>query len=482
MDKHFFGLTDIGKSRENNEDSFIAKTLNDEQTILGAVIDGVGGYRGGEVAAAIAHEAILNQFSARPADPIAQMIHAFKNTNDQIIAKKQSEKELSEMACVATLVLADIESNQFYYAHVGDTRLYLLRDGSLVKISKDHSFVGFLEDSGRLEEAAAMQHPKRNEINKAIGFSDQIETDESYIETGQSPFLPGDLLLLCSDGLTDMVNKQDITSLLLQGDTLAKKASNLIALANENGGRDNITIVLLQNNKKAQQPTPTKPGLIANLPFPTGPEKNEIDRNADKDTKSVASTPPKRSYWLTALILLCIILLGSTVLLYLQTQGSGSASSTSIPSPQKKVKNQQEQLLQDAFDHAVADTIVLSDSIFKNPVFISDTLRVRRDTLYVFARGLILQADSAYKGAAVTMLPNAKLLVLDSLQFKGFDNAIAISNQSLLLKNIVFTDCILPVKNDFKFPAQQSINAWFPQVTPLMSVTAKATNLKNGAK
>ena len=104
------------------------------------------------------------------------------------------------MACVLTLAVVDIEKNKFYYAHVGDTRLYLFRDNTLVKVSKDHSFVGFLEESGRLTEEAAMQHPKRNEINKALGLGVKFSASDDYIETGESPFLPGDLLLLCSDG------------------------------------------------------------------------------------------------------------------------------------------------------------------------------------------------------------------------------------------------------------------------------------------
>ena len=319
MDKHFFGLTDTGKSRDNNEDSFIIKSLTNDQLILAAVIDGVGGYHGGEVAAAIATEQISMQFADRPADPISQMIRAFEHTNEMIVAKKRTETDLSEMACVATMVFADIENNQFYYAHVGDTRLYLLRDGSLIKISKDHSFVGFLEDSGRLDEAAAMQHPKRNEINKAIGFSDQIATDDSYIETGQSPFLPGDLLLLCSDGLTDMVNRQDITSLLLEGGTLAKKAGNLIALANENGGRDNITVVLLQNNKEPQRVQSTRPNFAQQTQVPAGIEKKAAIQPPE-ELKPASATPPKRNYGLKALVIVCLILLGATVFMYLQNQ------------------------------------------------------------------------------------------------------------------------------------------------------------------
>jgi len=481
MDKHFFGLTDQGKSRENNEDTFIVKSLDNDQLILGAVIDGVGGYSGGEVAAAIASEAISNHFTSRPADPIAQMILAFRDTNKAIVRRKQGENQLAEMACVATVVLADIENNQFYYAHVGDTRLYLLRDGSLVKISNDHSFVGFLEDSGRLDEASAMQHPKRNEINKAIGFSEQIETDESYIETGQSPFLPGDVLLICSDGLTDMVNKQDMVTLLAQGDTLSKKAGNLIALANENGGRDNITVVLLQNNKTTRQPETVQTNLPLSATEPIKIRKEQSHEHTF-DEPSVVSLPPKKKYWIIALVLLCLILLVMNVLLYLQTKHNPSHSPAPIPFKKKEVRNAQERLLQDAFDNAVGDTIILSDSIFKSPVIVSGSLQLRRDTLYVFGRGIVLQADTGYKGVAMTMLPQSKILMLDSLHFKGFDNAIAISNQSLLLKNVIFTNCKLPVKNSFNFPDQQPISASFPQLSPLKSVNLKAKDPRDGAK
>ncbi len=483
MDKHFFGLTDTGKARDNNEDSFIVQTVNNEHFILAAVIDGVGGYHGGEVAAAIAKKEISEQFVTIPTNPIGDMINAFRKTNEFIFAKKLAETELSEMACVATMVFADIEHNQFYYAHVGDTRLYLLRDGSLVKISKDHSFVGFLEDSGRLDEAAAMQHLKRNEINKAIGFSDEITNDESYIETGQSPFLPGDLLLLCSDGLTDMVNKNDITNLLSQGGTLATKAENLIALANENGGLDNITVVLLQNNKTPLQSKATLPNQTHQAPT-LEQLKNKEEKIRDDEPKASVPVAPKRGYGFTALIILCIFLLAATVFLFIQTQRNTDHGSSLVQTP-KKVKverNRQELLLQDAIDHAVGDTLLLSDTIFKSPILISDTLRIRKDTLYVLARGIVLQADSGYKGAAITTTSQSKMIKLDSLQFKGFGTAIAISNQTLKLRNVTFINCYFPVQNRYTFLNQKLVNAEFPTVNILKSSKNKPTPPKNGAK
>ena len=146
------------------------------------------------------------------------------------------------------------------------------------------------------------------------------------------------------------------------------------------------------------------------------------------------------------------------------------------------MRNSQEQLLQDAFDHAPGDTLVLSDSIFKSPVLISDTLRLRKDTLYVIAKGIVLQADSGYKGAAITMLSQSRLLKLDSLQFKGFATAIAISDQALLLKNVTFTNCLLPVQNSIHFPDRKPVNAALMKIGPLKGNTPKTADSKNGAE
>lgn len=448
MKTHFFGLTDTGKSRGNNEDSFIAEEIGDDQLVLAAVIDGVGGYHGGEVAAAIARDEFSKQAIKPSSAIINNMIAAFRQANKVILERKSLESEHAEMACVATLVVANIEHNQFHYAHVGDTRLYLYRDGSLVKISKDHSFVGFLEDSGRLDEKAAMIHPKRNEINKAIGFSDQIDTDESYIETGQSPFLPGDLLLLCSDGLTDMVDRDGIISMLSQGDTLEIKASNLVNLANENGGRDNITVVLVQNPKKITEGTPIKQETIAS-PNPV-PLETPLSDTPEREPRP---TRTKHWYGFSALIILCVILLVTTILLYNRNQSSVSENVNSLDTA-KFHRNSQEQLLQDAFDHATGDTLVLSDSIFKSPILISDTIHIKRDSLFIIAKGMVLQADSNYRGAALTIDAKNKITGIDSLQFKGFSVGISVSNTQLLLKGVNFIDCSLPVQNNYFFKNQ----------------------------
>jgi serine/threonine protein phosphatase PrpC len=256
-----------GRMRTNNEDAFIAQKVLQGRYIAACVIDGVGGYEGGEVAAAINTQAILDYFSVPSGDVLTMMKEAFAVANEKIASGKKKNKAYESMACVATLALVDVAAKTFYYAHIGDTRLYLLRDNSLVKISKDHSFVGYLEDSGRITEEEAMQHPKRNEINKAMGFDPQFNVAD--IETGSSPFLPGDVLLLCSDGLTDMLKSSEITAVLANDKPLEAKGKELVQRANDQGGKDNITVVLVRNTAKGvkQKATkPTAPAAVAAVP------------------------------------------------------------------------------------------------------------------------------------------------------------------------------------------------------------------------
>ena len=315
MDNNVFGQTDIGRVRDNNEDAFLAEELLHSGFILGCVIDGVGGYDGGEVAAAITKECIKrNLFGVTAEDPIPRMIATLKLANDEIYSRKQMDPSLEKMACVLTLVLADAENNKFYYAHVGDTRLYLLRDKVLVKITQDHSFVGFLEDSGRLSESAAMSHPKRNEINQALGFNSTDALKDDFIESGESPFLPGDTLLLCSDGLTDGVDKDQLTLLLTNHATLKAATASLIDAANDAGGHDNITVVLVKNNTTPIKHQASKPQSK------TIPVSNELKEplpqvqavTADRP-QTVVQQPLKTSKnrgWIVFLLAVICLLLG----------------------------------------------------------------------------------------------------------------------------------------------------------------------------
>jgi len=482
MAENFFGLTDTGKVRDNNEDTFIAQFILNKRYILACVIDGVGGYHGGEVAAAIAREEILAELEKNKGDLTSQMIAAFKLANTKIYAKKQQDKEHDQMACVATLVVVDLQNNQFLYAHVGDTRLYLLRDGSLVKISKDHSFVGYLEDSGRLTEAAAMKHPKRNEINKALGFSNEINTDETYIETGQSPFLPGDMLLLCSDGLTDMVDKKDITQLITGNETLQQKVAALIEAANANGGNDNITAVLVKNDKVPQTIDATLPASAEKKNIKTLTETALIPETKPIQQSHKIEPVKKSNSLLLTLCVICVALLASSIWLFMQWQKYKPAEAVSTAYT-KPPRNEQEILLQDAFNNAKSDTLILSDSIFKSPILITDTLFIKADSLFVKAKGnIILKRDTAFHGPALVVSPLAKITLLDSLQFVDFPTAIYLNNTVLILKHTHFTGSIVPVINRYTFGNKPTVTARVPVLTMPADTVKKHRVNTNGTR
>ena len=490
MAENFFGLTDTGKVRDNNEDTFIAQSL-DGQMILAAVIDGVGGYNGGEVAAAIARERMLDKMSGNTGNISQMMTDAFKQANDAISAKKLESKELDSMACVATMAVADIQNNLFYYAHVGDTRLYLLRDTTLVKISKDHSFVGFLEDSGRLTEREAMDHPKRNEINKALGFSSQIDSDETFIETGQSPFLSGDIVLLCSDGLTDMVNKADITAIVTQKISLAEKAKQLISAANKNGGHDNVTVVLVQNNKAPQQPGFTAPTVELKKNSDEHVAVKEVHQSvaaaASASSKKDTMTGKKSSLLNVILVILCIAFFGAALYYYLQWQkeiNKAPFQNQVAVLPAKQLRNAQEIQLQNAINLVKGDTLILVDSSFKQPVIISDTLDISKPRLFIKVKGnLSLQADTSYKGPAFSLSPKANTTGLENISLHGFTVGISTFNSDLHLKNVLFANCGIAVQKAFSLPGNKAVTEGFP-VTVLYadSVKNKSAKPANGRR
>jgi serine/threonine protein phosphatase PrpC/preprotein translocase subunit SecG len=488
MAENFFGLTDTGKVRSNNEDTFIAQRLS-SQLILANVIDGVGGYNGGEVAAAIAREQMLDYLSDMQGDAIPAMIESFKLANNAISAKKQEVKELDSMACVATMALVDIQNNLFYYAHVGDTRLYLLRDTTLVKISKDHSFVGFLEDSGRLTEKEAMDHPKRNEINKALGFTSQIDADESFIETGQSPFLPGDMLLLCSDGLTDMVNKVDITDIITQKISLQEKATRLIHAANKNGGHDNITVVLVQNDKLPVNKLQTAPTVeIKKNDVPAAEVKKEHQAvKAAINPEKQKAMPAKKSNMLSVILaILCIAFLGAALYYYLQWQkeiNKPVAEQTSPKNAEKQPRNAQEIQLQNAINMAKGDTVTLIDSLFKQPVIVSDTLDISKPRLFIKVKGsLALQCDTAYKGPAFSVFKGAKAIGLENIKLQGFTVGVSTHNTDLHLKNVQFINCNTPVLRAFILPLGKPVTEGFPVTVLYADSVSKSTKPANGTR
>lgn len=445
MDRNYFGITDIGKVRGNNEDTFIAQKIDGTNYILACVIDGVGGYAGGEVAAAIAKGTIISLMNKPEGDLSLLMQAAFAEANDQILAAKALNKDHADMACVMTMALADLKTNRFYYAHVGDTRLYLLRDDSLIKISKDQSFVGFMEESGRLTEEQAMQHPKRNEINKALGFAGNIGIQEDYIETGHSPFLPGDMILLCSDGLSDMVNKQDITDILLKHSGLEQKGTALVDAANVNGGRDNITVVLVKNDSPAFVHEATKPVALPKkkkVPVATHEHVVAVDENpVPEQTTALSTLPAKPGKSFSPLLKIVIFVILAAIAYYFWKQQYNSTLEDKHKLPDLAVfdKHAQALKLQDTLDKLKGNILILDDSTFKSPILIAEPIKINRDSLYLKATGnIVIKSDTGYKGQPFLIAPNNKSTLLENFTLENFDDLNVLKRKGVLLKNVQF--------------------------------------------
>lgn len=252
------GHTDTGKQRTDNQDAFICERLWTDKMALLAVIDGVGGYAGGEKAAAIARQSIRNYMRTPKGDTLTMLREAVVFANNQIELERKKSNAFAEMCCVMTAVVMDAAEGKYYFVHVGDTRLYRYNEQGLQKITKDHSLVGVREDAGELSEIEAMNHPQRNIILRELGSVHHRIDDEDFLEYGKNDLLPGDTLLLCSDGLSDMVSSQQITDALQTTEPTDKKIRQLVNTANEMGGKDNITVVLAKNNVPAPDTTVRK--------------------------------------------------------------------------------------------------------------------------------------------------------------------------------------------------------------------------------
>ena len=268
-------LTDLGKMRDNNEDNYIWVEKKDLAVV--GVIDGVGGYEGGEIAAELCKKSIERSFE-KEADwrllAEKKLSAVTTKANNLIYDERLKNTQLSKMSCVMSFAVLDSTREVLHYAHVGDTRGYIYRNGELTKFTHDHSFVGYLEESGTIQEEDAMRHPRRNEISKLMGEKLLSEADDDYIEIGSYSFYANDIVLFCSDGLTDLVRKSEIEKVLSQVVSLDKKAQLLVDLANEMGGKDNITVALAQYSAQNRHIMEENEPHISIKPNETAKENN----------------------------------------------------------------------------------------------------------------------------------------------------------------------------------------------------------------
>jgi serine/threonine protein phosphatase PrpC len=239
--------SDPGRERENNED----RVLCDPERGIYAVIDGVGGESGGEVAAQTALEILKARLSRRTTDAARLIREAIALANKQIYDQAQANPALANMACVLTVAVVD--GDRATIGHVGDSRLYLLRQGEITKVTRDHSPVGAREDAREISEEEAMRHPRRNEIFRDVGSAPHEPDEEGFIDVISISFEPDAALLLCSDGLSDLVTSQAILS-TVEGNAGDPNAAveELIAQANAAGGKDNVSVVLVEGERFAE--------------------------------------------------------------------------------------------------------------------------------------------------------------------------------------------------------------------------------------
>lgn len=244
------GMTDVGCTREHNEDDFY---LSDGEDALCVVADGMGGHRSGEVASAMAIRAIVEFYRETSVDGKGdgqltdgetersldeyRLVKAIRMANKAVF-QAASESELYR-GMGTTVVSGFFTERGVYLAHIGDSRAYRFRDGVLQQQTEDHSLANEYVRMGILKPADVEHFPYKNVITRACGLNDEVEVEVIFRDV-----LPGDIYLLCSDGLTDMVKDSHIEELFKKHSDLEKLAKVLIDKANENGGVDNITLIL----------------------------------------------------------------------------------------------------------------------------------------------------------------------------------------------------------------------------------------------
>lgn len=234
--------TDIGRLRERNEDAYLVEEP------LFAVADGMGGHRGGNVASALALETIRGE-GPLPADPEA-LVDRLRAANRAILQRGAADPRLAGMGTTVTAALCDGE--RLHVLHVGDSRAYLFRDGSLRQLTEDHTLVQRMVREGRLTPEEAERHPQRSILTRALGVEGEVEPDRVTV-----PLRPGDRVLLCTDGLTGMVDAARIEQVLRDEPDPQRAADLLVEEANRAGGDDNITVVVV-DVEEAGNPAPAQ--------------------------------------------------------------------------------------------------------------------------------------------------------------------------------------------------------------------------------
>jgi PPM family protein phosphatase len=232
--------THTGRKRRHNEDAYVLAPP------LFAIADGMGGARAGEVASSLAAAAVqASEANGNGKERVAALI---QSANRSVYERSSSDAEVAGMGTTMTVAL--VESATVTFGHVGDSRAYVLRDGSLEQLTDDHSLVAELVRGGKLSAEEAEHHPQRSVITRALGTDPDVDVDTFTVEAYR-----GDVFVLCSDGLTDMVGDEEIGEVLGEGrDNLEEAAKELVRRANKAGGQDNITVIAFEMTDEPEEP------------------------------------------------------------------------------------------------------------------------------------------------------------------------------------------------------------------------------------
>ena len=237
MNYKAFSLSNLGKVRPNNEDSFLAT----ETEGIFMVADGMGGHKAGEVASNLTREIISQRLVAHPSsDPMDQQLReVFLDANAKVRVKAAEEHDCEGMGC--TCAVLALKENEFFLAHVGDSRIYLFRKSTLKQVTRDHSYVEELFIRGLITEEEKVDHPYKHQITRFIGCSNKLEAD---ITSG--PLLNGDVFMLCTDGLTEEVPAPKLEEIFARNLDPKETANALLNEALNNGGHDNVTVLVVR--------------------------------------------------------------------------------------------------------------------------------------------------------------------------------------------------------------------------------------------
>lgn len=236
-----FSSTDVGRRREINQDyMFTSETAVGKLPNLFLVADGMGGHKAGEYASRKAVEIIVEHIAAGESNQAVTLIKkAILEANRQLL--KEALIDIDKEGMGTTIVAATIIGQKLLVANVGDSRLYVANEEGISQITKDHSYVAEMVRSGKIKKSEAKFHPDKNMITRAVGVFPSLDVDFFEIELKEK-----DSILLCSDGLTNMVEEEEILNIILDQNDLKEKTTTLIEQANKNGGTDNITVLLIE--------------------------------------------------------------------------------------------------------------------------------------------------------------------------------------------------------------------------------------------